>query len=842
MPNVIERSDAAASSSTAYAIRVGQTAQGNIGSAGDHDWYAVQLTAGQTYTFAMVGTGTNLLADPYLTLRSAGGTVIGTDDDGGPDLNSTITFTATATGTYYIDAGAYTASGLTGQYGISVTAGNLAHYDYMMGAGNLVRPDNNYHQYSWASGAGQAVNITYSFDTSNPDQTDADGNLTAFIALSAAQRAAAQQSLSLYSDVGNVTFTQVAANTGTMRFSAYNSTTDAAGAYAYFPGGTGAGDLAGDVNLNNNSVLTGSIPRGSYSFFAILHELGHAMGLAHPGEFNAAPGVNITYDPYAQFIEDSHQYTVMSYFDESNTTASFNSYPDTLLMFDILAIQQLYGTNYSTRAGNSVYGFNANTGSIYDFAANTDPVFCIWDGGGNDTIDASLYSMAQRIDLNAASFSDIGGFTGNISIAAGAVIENAIGGSGNDRIYGNGAANVLTGGAGNDILYGRGGADTLNGGTGNDIYIMSDLGDKIIDAGGTDTVMSSISFSLAAYGMVERLTLLGSANINGVGNALANIITGNSGNNVLNGGAGIDTLIGGLGNDVYVLGAENDRVSDSGGIDTITSTISRSLAGYSAIERLTLLGTANINATGNGLNNVLVGNSGRNILDGGAGNDVLNGGAGADRLIGGLGNDVYVLGAENDTVSDVGGIDTITSTISRSLGAYTTIERLTLLGTANINGVGNGLANLLLGNTGNNILNGVGGNDTISGGAGADKLYGGLGNDTLVGGAGADAFVFNTTPNSSSNVDTITDFSVADDTIWLENAVFATLTTTGTLASSAFYASTAGVAHDSNDRIIYETDTGNLYYDSNGSAAGGGVMFAHLKAGLDLTYQDFLVI
>lgn len=704
------------------------------------------MTAGQTYTFALVGTGGNGLDDAYLRLRNSAGAEIRYDDDGGPGSNSTITFTAATSGTYYLDVGSFS-NASSGQYGLSFTAGSRAHYDYMMGAGNLIRDGA-----SWSATPGRAVTVTYSFDTSNPDQIDAGGISTAFIALSAAQRTAAQQSLSLFSDVGNVTFTQAAANTGTMRFSAYNSTTDGAGAYAYFPGGTGASDLAGDVNLNNDSVSTTSIPRGSYSFFAMLHEIGHAMGLAHPGDYNAGPGVDITYDNSAQFSEDSHQYSVMSYFDESNTTGSFNSYPDTLLLYDILAIQQLYGVNYNTRSGNSVYGFNANTGSVYNFTENTDPVFCIWDGGGTDTIDASLYSMAQRIDLNAASFSNIGGFSGNISIAVGAVIENAKGGSGNDGLVGNSAANWLFGNNGNDWLDGRAGADTLNGGAGNDTYI---------------------------------------------------------------------------------LGSENDAVTDSSGTDTITSTITRSLAGYSMIERLTLAGTGNINGTGNGLANILTGNSGNNVLDGGTG---------LDTLVGGAGNDTYVLGAENDTVSDSGGIDRITSTITRSLGGYSTIENLTLLGTGNINGAGNALANVLIGNAGNNVLDGGAGNDSLSSGNGADRLLGGVGNDTLTGGAGADVFVFNTALNASTNVDRITDFSVADDTIWLENGVLTALGAAGALASTAFLRNTTGLAADAGDRLIYESDTGELYYDSNGSAAGGSTLIAVLNPSLLLTHLDFSVI
>ncbi|MBR0554844.1 calcium-binding protein [Ciceribacter sp. L1K23] len=137
-------------------------------------------------------------------------------------------------------------------------------------------------------------------------------------------------------------------------------------------------------------------------------------------------------------------------------------------------------------------------------------------------------------------------------------------------------------------------------------------------------------------------------------------------------------------------------------------------------------------------------------------------------------------------------------------------------------------------------LSGDAGNDTLIGGAGNDTLYGGLGNDTLTGGVGKDTFVFNTTLSASSNVDRITDFNVADDTISLENSVMTALKT-GKLASGAFWKSTAGVAHDADDRIIYDTDSGNLYYDSNGNASGGAVLIAKLSANLALTAADFLV-
>lgn len=446
---VTETTDAAASTATTYSLAIGKTAQGQVGTTGDHDWFKVDLVAGQTYTFALVATGVTTvnLDDAYLVLRNSAGTQLAADDDAGPGRNSTITFTATTTGSYYLDAGSFENGG-TGQYGLSATTGTKASYDELMGAGALLVPET-----SWST-PGTAATVTWGVRTSNSGQTDASGNATPFIALTAVQIAAVQAALAQYSEVGNITFTQVnpggTTNNATMLFGAYSSTADGAGAYATYPG-TAA--TAGDVSLNNSSVSTTSIPNGSYSAFAILHETGHAVGLAHPGDYNAAPGQSLTYANHAQFQQDDQQYSVMSYFDESNTTSSYNSYPDTLMLYDILAVQQLYGANMSTRSGNTVYGFNTNAGSIYNFTGNTTPAFSIWDGGGTDTIDASGYSQNQVIDLHDGRFSNIGGLAGNVSIAFNATIENAIGGSGADSLSGNAVSNTLTGGAGADNFY-----------------------------------------------------------------------------------------------------------------------------------------------------------------------------------------------------------------------------------------------------------------------------------------------------------------------------------------------------------------------------------------------------
>ena len=444
MPNVIETADAAAGPSTSYTLGIGQTGQGTLSSASDHDWYRVNLVAGQTYTFAMTGTGASNVQDTYLRLYGTdGATVVAQNDDGLPGLNSIVAFTATSSGAYFLDAGSF-GNLYSGQYGVSATAGTRASFDTQMGAG-VIDTD-----LSWGAGA----TVTYAFRQTYAASVDAQGLPAPFSQLTAPEIAAVESALANMSEVANISFQR--ANPGgysdsaTMLFSNYTSFTDGAGAYAFYPGSTAANSTAGDVRLNTTAVSTTSLPTGSYSYFAILHETGHAVGLSHPGLYNAAPGVNITYATHAQFVQDSHQYSVMSYFDESNTTASYGSYPDSLMLLDIYALQQIYGANTSTRAGNTVYGFNSNAGGVYNFASNSNPALCIWDGGGNDTLDVSGYNDTQIVNLEGGTFSSVGGLTNNISIALGAVIENAIGGSGRDTLTGNSADNVLDGRGGGE--------------------------------------------------------------------------------------------------------------------------------------------------------------------------------------------------------------------------------------------------------------------------------------------------------------------------------------------------------------------------------------------------------
>ncbi|HTV67804.1 MAG TPA: M10 family metallopeptidase [Rhizobiaceae bacterium] len=213
------------------------------------------------------------------------------------------------------------------------------------------------------------------------------------------------------------------------------------------------------------------------------------------------------------------------------------------------------------------------------------------------------------------------------------------------------------------------------------------------------------------------------------------------------------------------------------------------------------------------------------------------------------------------TIDDAGGVDKIVfvgsenSRIDLNIGGYSQVsEAISFSGTTSrstvwigpgtlIEGAQGGSGNdLLRGNSLANSLLGLGGRDTLAGGAGNDVLRGGMGNDKLLGGTGKDYFVFETVLNASTNVDTITDFKVADDTIRLQNSVFTKLSGLNMLSAAQFWKSLSGLAHDPSDRIIYETDTGKLFYDSNGSATGGAVQIAQLAKSLLLTNADFYII
>jgi Ca2+-binding RTX toxin-like protein len=347
-------------------------------------------------------------------------------------------------------------------------------------------------------------------------------------------------------------------------------------------------------------------------------------------------------------------------------------------------------------------------------------------GSGADTMLGGAGDDAYVVDNTSDVVTELASegtdrVDASVSHTLSANVENlTLTGSGNNNATGNALANVLTGNAGTNRLDGLAGADTMIGGAGNDTYVIDNVGDVVTElaSGGTDTVESSITYTLSAE--VEKLTLTGSGNIDAIGNTLANTLTGNSGNNVLNGGDGADTMIGGAGNDTYIVDNASDVTTEgsSAGTDLVTASVNWTLA--TNLENLTLSGTANLTATGNGVANVLTGN---------AGDNTLNGGAGADTMIGGAGNDGYVVDSATDVITELAGegTDSVSSSVAYTLSAN--VENLTLTGTTGLAGTGNSDNNVITGNSGANTLTGAGGDDTLDGGAGNDTLVGGQGND-----------------------------------------------------------------------------------------------------------------
>ena len=327
---------------------------------------------------------------------------------------------------------------------------------------------------------------------------------------------------------------------------------------------------------------------------------------------------------------------------------------------------------------------------------------------------AGLFALGSQFRVVVNYLDGVGNANMATSAASDPMGNQVIGTINNDNLVGTIYQDVIYGGAGNDSLNGLAANDYLAGGLGNDIYTVDSVGDVVVENTneGTDTVISSITYTLGNN--LENLTLSGTANINGTGNTLVNVIIGNSGNNILDGGTGADNLSGGLGDDTYVVDNIGDTVTENAneGTDTVISSITYTLGNN--LENLTLSGTANINGTGNTLSNIITGNTGNNTLS--------DGGGGIDTLIGGLGNDTYVVTNSLDVITENAGegTDLVRSSVNFVLAAN--VDNLTLTGTANINGTGNTDANIITGNNGNNVLDdgGVGGSDTLSGGSGAD--------------------------------------------------------------------------------------------------------------------------
>jgi Ca2+-binding RTX toxin-like protein len=327
------------------------------------------------------------------------------------------------------------------------------------------------------------------------------------------------------------------------------------------------------------------------------------------------------------------------------------------------------------------------------------------------------------------------------------------------------------------------------------------------------TVSLALATAQVSTGDASGDILSGFENL--TGSALADTLTGDANANTLDGGAGNDTLIGGLGNDIYVVDAVGDIVTEAaaGGTDLINASVT--IASLAAeVENLTLTGAAAINGTGNALANVITGNAANNIIIGGAGADTLAGGAGTD------------------TVSYLGSAAGVTVSLALATAQVSTGDASGDILSGFENLTGSALADTLTGDANANTLDGGAGNDTMAGGAG---------NDFLTGGTGSDIFRFDTVLNATTNIDSVNDFNVVDDTLQLENTIFAALTVIGNLSTSQFKNISLG-AIDADDRVIYNGTTGALSYDADGSGAAVAIQFAQLTGNPVLTFSDFIVI
>lgn len=472
--------------------------------------------------------------------------------------------------------------------------------------------------FSWGGNVGRSATVSYSFSISTEGGT----------IFNAVQQSAALAAMTLWESVANIRFSQASPLLADLTFSQINLGGGIAGlASTYY---VGSRIMASEVQIDDQIT---SVSVGSFGYLTLLHEIGHAIGLKHPGNYSGSDT-----GPFLPSAEDTIETTIMSY-NSGALVDEINNPPETPMIYDIAAIQYFYGVNSSYNSGDNTYAYSG-----------ASEVSTIWDGGGTDMLSANGYGGNVTIDLNEGidNVTRIG--SSLIWIAFNANIENAYGGNANDVVTGNSLANNLYGSNGIDTISGGTGADTIFGGDG-----VSDSDDSAdVIAGGADNDL--------IYGNSGNDTIYG-------GDGAAD---SGSGNDTIYGGKGIDLIYGNGGDDSLFGGGDFSNPTDDGdliyggqGSDYILSNG----------ENDTVYGGGS-SSSPNDFADTILGGLGDDLIFGNGGNDMLQGQKGNDTLHGGQGDDIYYFSSDH-------GIDQISSFDGAGVAGGDLIQL-----TANLNGSG----------------------------------------------------------------------------------------------------------------------------------------------------------